>query len=79
MKSVRESDFVYDPLMNARDLRIALATIGISQAELARILGRAPNTITGWVNADDMPAEVRLFCRVAIDHGLDYAEEAVTG
>jgi transcriptional regulator with XRE-family HTH domain len=63
--------------MNARDLRVALAKIGISQAELARILGRAPNTVTGWVNADEMPAEVRLFCRVAVDHGLDYAKEAL--
>lgn len=63
--------------MNARDLRIALAEIGISQAELARILGRAPNTITGWVNADAMPNEVRMLCRVARDHGLDYAKEAL--
>lgn len=70
---------MYDRTMNARDLRIALAKIGISQAELARILGRAPNTISGWVNADDMPAEVRLFCRVAVDHGLDYAKEALRG
>lgn len=68
---------MYHLAMNARDLRIALATIGISQAELARILGRASNTITGWVNADDMPAEVRLFCRVAVDHGLEYAKEAL--
>lgn len=63
--------------MKARDLRVALAQIGISQAELARILGRAPNTVTAWANADEMPAEVRLFCRVALDHGLDYAKEAL--
>lgn len=62
--------------MKSRDFRVALAQIGISQAELARILGRSANTITGWVNADEMPVEVRLFCRVAIDHGLDYAKEA---
>jgi transcriptional regulator with XRE-family HTH domain len=64
--------------MNARDLRIALAEIGISQAELARSLGRAPNTITGWVNANAMPPEVRLFCWVAKRHGVEVAKEAVS-
>ena len=63
--------------MNSKTLRLALASIGISQAELARILGRSANTVTSWVNDDEMPAEVRLFCRVAIDHGLDYAKEAI--
>lgn len=63
--------------MNSKQLRVALATIGISQAEMARLLGRSANTVTAWVNANEMPAEVRLFCRVAIDHGLDYAKEAL--
>ena len=63
--------------MNAREFRKALIDIGLTQAQLAHILGRAPNTVTTWVNADEMPAEVRLFCRVAIDHGLEYAKEAL--
>ncbi|MDR7232815.1 transcriptional regulator with XRE-family HTH domain [Caulobacter sp. BE264] len=63
--------------MKARDLRVALAQIGLSQAELARILGRAPNTVTGWVNADEMPAEVRLFLWIALNHSLETAKEAI--
>lgn len=63
--------------MNARDFRAALRQIGISQAEFGRLLERSPNTVTAWINADSIPAAGRLFCRVAIDHGLDYAKEAL--
>lgn len=63
--------------MNTRDLRIALAELEISQADLARFLGRPPARITAWVNAGEMPAEVRLFIWIARKHGLDEAREAV--
>lgn len=63
--------------MNSRELRVALATIGISQAEMARLLGRSANTVTSWVNANEMPAEVRLFIWIAMNHDLDTAKEAM--
>jgi transcriptional regulator with XRE-family HTH domain len=63
--------------MNARELRSALALLGLSQAELGALLGRTPNTITRWVNDDRMPVEVRMFCRVALDRGIEYAKEAI--
>lgn len=63
--------------MNARSLRVALVGLELSQREFAAIIGVSPNTVTSWVNANEMPPLVRIFCRVAADHGLDYAKEAV--
>jgi len=63
--------------MDAKSFRIARAELGISQAEFARIIGVRAATVTGWINANEFPLIVRLFCRVAIDHGLDYAKEKV--
>lgn len=73
----RRQCFVYVFPMNARSLRVALVGLDLSQREFAAILGVAPNTVTSWVNADKMPPIVRIFCRVATDHGLDYAKEAL--
>ena len=63
--------------MRAAEFRSALRQIGISQAEFGRLLERSPNTVTSWINADSIPAAGRLFCRVALDHGLNYAKEAL--
>jgi len=63
--------------MNAAEFRSALRQIGISQAEFARLIKRSPNTVTAWINAGSIPAAGRLFCRVALDHGLDYARKAI--
>lgn len=64
-------------LTGCRDMRVALAELGISQVELAALLGKSPKRVTEWIKADGAPPEVRLFCRVAKDHGLDYAKEAL--
>lgn len=69
--------FGYVRAMDRRDLRIALAELEISQADLARFLGRPAARITAWVNAGEMPAEVRLFIWIARMHGLDVAKEAL--
>jgi DNA-binding transcriptional regulator YiaG len=62
--------------MNAREFRSALAKLGLSQADLAHALDRSKNTVTAWVNADDVPAEARLFLWIAKTHDIDTAKEA---
>lgn len=63
--------------MNARDFRMALAGLKLSQRKLALALGVSPQTVTSWVNANELPPVVRLFIWIARNHDLETAKEAV--
>lgn len=63
--------------MNKRAFRTALAELDISQADLAKILGVHANTVTAWVNADDIPGLPRLFIWIAREHGIEAAKAAL--
>jgi replicative DNA helicase len=40
----------------AKRIAIAVRSAGVSQAELARRLGRTPSTLTGWKNGRTQPS-----------------------
>lgn len=63
--------------MNKRAFRTALAELDISQADLAKILGVHANTVTTWVNTDDIPSLPRLFIWIAREFGIETAKAAL--
>jgi len=56
---------------------MALAGLKLSQRKFAAILSVSPQTVTAWVNADEMPPVARIFLRLADKCGLDVAKEMV--
>lgn len=54
-------------------MRIAREKKGVTQKQLARIVGVAPSTVANWENGNREPTSIDLLCRVAdaLDFSLD--------